>query len=383
MRVVGIVAEYNPFHNGHRYQIEYAKEVLKADKIIIAMSGNFTQRGLPAICDKRIRAESAVNTGADCVLEMPVNVSIADTPMFAQGAVDILASFGCNALLFGSELNNIQMLKCIAEVMLGDAYHQLYNDCIEHNIKPPTARELAIENILNLSNPSLINHPNNLLGIYYICAVNRKNYPFEIYTNPRLGQDYFDERISKNTHYASATAIRASAFADNFETVASPYVPSDMMKQLVALKRRNTLVRIEDFESRIINAILNCSQEEWRSICEVIPQDCVPYAPIAEVAENTHSYREIRNKFLEYASPIRTDRMICWLLLRHKRLCMDEFISSDHIGYNVLSSRDQEKTGSCTASKKIKEEWKHIDRLYEEIIFGKQICENRSKKWNY
>ena len=86
---IGIVAEYNPFHNGHKYQIEYAKNVLKADSVVIAMSGNFTQRGVPAVCDKQIRADVAVDCGADIVVEMPLSICTADTPLFAQGAVDI------------------------------------------------------------------------------------------------------------------------------------------------------------------------------------------------------------------------------------------------------------------------------------------------------
>ena len=176
INTVGIIAEYNPFHNGHRYQIEYAKKVLKADKIIVAMSGAFTQRGLPAVCNQATRADAARCAGADCVAEMPVCVSVADTPMFAQGAVDILYRLGCGSIVFGSENGDLQLLRSTAEKMLSPEFERRYTDFLKKGVNPPAARERAVGGLMGISDPSYINEPNNLLGIYYICAVLRRGY---------------------------------------------------------------------------------------------------------------------------------------------------------------------------------------------------------------
>lgn len=104
MKTAGIIAEYNPFHKGHEYQILYAKEKLKADYVIVAMSGDYVQRGTPALISKHARAEMALRCGADLVLEMPVSVSTASAEAFAMGGVSLLDSLGVvDMLCFGSE----------------------------------------------------------------------------------------------------------------------------------------------------------------------------------------------------------------------------------------------------------------------------------------
>lgn len=104
MKTVGIIAEYNPFHKGHEYQIQYVKEKLHADYTIVAMSGDFVQRGTPALFPKHLRTEMALRCGADLVLELPVSVSTASAEFFAQGGVQLLDSLGVvDMLCFGSE----------------------------------------------------------------------------------------------------------------------------------------------------------------------------------------------------------------------------------------------------------------------------------------
>ena len=112
MKTAGIIAEYNPFHKGHEYQIRYAKEKLKADYVIVAMSGDYVQRGTPALISKHARAEMALRCGADLVLEMPVSVSTASAEAFAMGGVSLLDSLGVvDMLCFGSESGEISALK--------------------------------------------------------------------------------------------------------------------------------------------------------------------------------------------------------------------------------------------------------------------------------
>ena len=118
MKIVGLIAEYNPFHNGHEYHIQKAKEVTGADTVIVVMSGNFVQRGAPAIMPKHLRAKVALKSGASLVLELPVCFATGSAEYFAQGAVALLDSLGCvDALCFGSECGDIQPLTRIAEVL--------------------------------------------------------------------------------------------------------------------------------------------------------------------------------------------------------------------------------------------------------------------------
>ena len=116
MKTAGIIAEYNPFHKGHEYQIRYTKEKLKADYVIVAMSGDYVQRGTPALISKHTRAEMALRCGADLVLEMPVSVSTASAEAFAMGGVSLLDGLGVvDMLCFGSESGEISALKELAE----------------------------------------------------------------------------------------------------------------------------------------------------------------------------------------------------------------------------------------------------------------------------
>ena len=119
MKTAGIIAEYNPFHKGHEYQIRYTKEKLKADYVIVAMSGDYVQRGTPALISKHTRAEMALRCGADLVLEMPVSISTASAEAFAMGGVSLLDSLGIvDILCFGSESGEISALKELAEILV-------------------------------------------------------------------------------------------------------------------------------------------------------------------------------------------------------------------------------------------------------------------------
>ena len=118
MKIVGLITEYNPFHNGHEYHIQKSKEVTGADAVIVVMSGNFVQRGAPAIMPKHLRAKVALKSGASLVLELPVCFSTGSAEYFAQGAVALLDSLGCvDSLCFGSECGEIDSLTRIARVL--------------------------------------------------------------------------------------------------------------------------------------------------------------------------------------------------------------------------------------------------------------------------
>ena len=118
MKIVGLIAEYNPFHNGHQYHIEKAKEITGADYAIVVMSGNFVQRGMPAIMPKHLRCKSALSAGASLVIELPVVYSTSSAEQFAYGAVSLLNKLGCvDSICFGSECGSVDKLNQIADIL--------------------------------------------------------------------------------------------------------------------------------------------------------------------------------------------------------------------------------------------------------------------------
>lgn len=171
MKIVGIVAEYNPLHNGHKYLIDYARNTLNADYIVIALSGDYVQRGEPAVFDKFVRTKTALIAGCDAVFMLPVAISTASAQYYARGAVALLDKLGCNTILFGSENGDINSLKT-------SEYKNGY-----------------------------IDSPNNILGREYISAIEYLKASIEPVTIKRLGTDYNDSTNIKD-NFCSASYIR-------------------------------------------------------------------------------------------------------------------------------------------------------------------------------
>lgn len=195
MKVVGIIAEYNPFHRGHEYQIRYVRETLGADYVIVAMSGDFVQRGAPALMEKYLRAEMALLGGADLVLELPIQVSTASAEGFAAGGVSLLDGLGCvDELCFGSECGDTEILMETARILVAEP--PVYRDFLQKNLRDgmsfPLARSRALTSyvaksaISDVSSgdghfifpeqmDSILSSPNNILGIEYCKALLRQN----------------------------------------------------------------------------------------------------------------------------------------------------------------------------------------------------------------
>lgn len=212
MIVTGIVAEYNPFHLGHKYHLEKAKEITKADSIIVIMSGNFMQRGIPAIVNKFERAKIAVLNGADLVIELPLIYSSSSAESFAYGAIKLLDSTKiCNNVFFGMEHDNTSDLFNIAKVLSKDNNDYLY--LLKENAKKGMPFHKAREKSLNKLFPELnaeavLNNSNNILAIEYLKAIIRQKSNIKPYGFTRSGASYNEENITDG--FASATAIRKS-----------------------------------------------------------------------------------------------------------------------------------------------------------------------------
>lgn len=223
MKTIGIIAEYNPFHNGHQYQLEQIRKQTGADYIVIALSGDFVQRGEPAIYDKYTRTRIALNAGADLVLEIPAIFATSSAEDFAACGVSLLDQLGVvGGLCFGSECGDISALAQVAKFLAEEPkeYTTLLRQYLKQGESFPKARLQALTK--TFSSPELLSSPNNILGVEYIKALYRRNSSIQPLTIKRSGHDYHDNNISGQ--FASATALR-KAIAEGTFTVLHTQMP--------------------------------------------------------------------------------------------------------------------------------------------------------------
>ena len=201
MSVIGIVCEFNPFHNGHKHLIDSVKA--GGDIIVCVMSGNFVQRGEPAIFPKEVRVKSALVNGADIVLELPFLYATASAEIFASSAVKILDAFGCDKIAFGTENTTLNQLENAVEILLSNDFDEKIKKYLEGGLSYPKARQMAFE---EFNCDCDISSPNNILAIEYISAIKKNNYSITPITVNRKGADYNDNFAIDD--FASATHIR-------------------------------------------------------------------------------------------------------------------------------------------------------------------------------
>lgn len=213
MNVLGIIAEFNPFHNGHKYLIEQAKKESCADACIVVMSGNFVQRGEPALMDKFSRAQIALKCGADMVIELPAFISTASAEGFAFGAISLLNQLNTvNCISFGIEINNFPLINQIADILINEPeqFKQSIKKSCENGLSYPTARSIALASVLQNEISSdfeeVLNKPNSILGIEYIKALKRLDSNISAVPIQRIGAGYNDFTSYEN--FSSASGIR-------------------------------------------------------------------------------------------------------------------------------------------------------------------------------
>ena len=209
--VLGIVSEYNPFHNGHLQHLEMSKKITKTDFTIAVMSGNFVQRGDTSLVDKWSKAEMALKSGVDLVIELPTLYAISSAENFADGAVKILNSLGVvDYISFGSEIGEIDPMNSIAEILYNEPkeFSSLIKAQLRSGLSYPKAREIAISQFFGNSKKytDILNNPNNILGIEYLKALKRQKSNIIPLTIKREYGDYNSTKVKNGI--ASATAIR-------------------------------------------------------------------------------------------------------------------------------------------------------------------------------
>ena len=221
MKAVGLVTEYNPFHNGHLYHLNKAMEITGADISVAVMSGDFVQRGEPAVLDKYTRTSMALNSGVNLVVELPVNYAVSSAESFATGALKVLDHIKADSIAFGSESGDIEGLSELAHILC-DNEDMLYKEISKYTangISYAAARQKTVEKLTDKDTAEMLTSSNNILAVEYLKAIIKNNYAIKPYTVQRQGDSYNDTDI--RSEYASATALRENLKADNI----SKYIP--------------------------------------------------------------------------------------------------------------------------------------------------------------
>ena len=268
---IGIIAEYNPFHNGHLYQIQKAKELTGADTVIAVMSGNFTQRGDTSLINKFEKAKIASQNEVDMVIELPTIYSISSAENFALGGIKILNEIGnIDYLVFGIEEENLEKLQAIADVLVNedDEFKRNIKEELDKGNSYPKAREIALKKVLSSENvKNIMQKPNNILAIEYLKALKITNSKIKPIAIKRKNTMHNDENINEN--YASGTYIRKLFIENNFNEI-KKVVPKYTYERLLELKNHGTYVTsINDFSDIIIYKIRTMTKEEISQIADV------------------------------------------------------------------------------------------------------------------
>jgi len=266
MNILGLIVEYNPFHNGHLYHLTKSLEITNATHSVAIMSGNFLQRGEPALFDKYTRAEIAVKNGVDLVIELPTMFACQSAELFAHGAVTTLNSLNCiNSICFGSEEGNVDILYTISKILVDepDEFKDFLRSYLDEGMLYPTARSLALFNyiykydLLDISKEkllSILNSSNNILGLEYIKCLLKLQSNIKPFTISRISASYNSENIDSNI--CSATAIRKSLKDYNDLSIIHNVVPKATYNRLESRLNDNFSPMFDDEYFNIINSIV-------------------------------------------------------------------------------------------------------------------------------
>lgn len=325
MKIVGLIAEYNPFHNGHQYHIEKARELTGADMVLVVMSGDFVQRGAPAILPKHLRADMALKSGASLVLELPVRYATGTAEQFAYGAVSLLDKLGCvDALCFGSECGDIRQLTELADILCKESAD--YKACLKQYLKTglsyPLARQQALATVYPDKNFSdILEKPNNILGIEYLKALQRLKSKIVPCTIPRIRSEYHDTKLQ--TTYSSATALRQVISSGRLSALHGQ-IPTDCMALLEKNYHLRYPVYANDFSLLLKYRLLSETKESLTD-----------YADVSE---------ELANRICNQRNDFLSLEQFCELLktkeLTYSRICRALF----HVILGIKKSDDTDIT---------------------------------------
>lgn len=351
MKTAGIIVEYNPFHNGHRYHMEKTRDITGCDYLVAIMSGNYTQRGVPAFADKYLRAKMALLNGADLVLELPLYYAAGSAEYFSMGAVSLLDKLGViDSLCFGSECGDIHILTEIASVLLEEPgpYRNSLQEGLKKGLSYPKARSLALTACLPSFYADAVSSPNNILGMEYIKAIHKIKSSIQPYTIRRAGAGYHDEllfdSISDNMPpKSSATAIRRSISSSDGLLPIEEHVPGTVYELLKTFHLKSFPVRSGDFSLLLKYKLLMEEKEGYTKYVDI-------HSDLSDkIRKNLHRYKNfeqfcelLKTKNMTYS---RISRCLLHILLDMKKEEFNHYIINDYIYYARILGFRRESAG--------------------------------------
>ena len=311
MNKVGIICEYNPFHNGHIYHLKQVKELYPDSIIILIMSGNFTQRGIPSIIDKWDKTEIALKYGIDLVIELPFVYATQSADIFAKGSIKILKELKANTLVFGSELNDTKYLEELANIQLSNEYEEEVKKYINSEINYPTALNLAFKKFNKIG----LNNPNDLLALSYIKEIKKQNANITPVSIKRTNS-YHSLKLE---NISSATSIR-NAFIENKDIKAT--VPKETLDKL---KKESYL--INDYFPILKYKVLS---ENNLNIYQTVTDDLA--IRLKKEIYNSNSWEELVNNIkTKHYTYNRINRMLIHILCNFTKELANSFKDIEYI----------------------------------------------------
>ena len=295
MKTIGVICEYNPFHNGHQRQLDWIRANCGQDCVIVClMSGNFVQRGAPAIVDKSIRAHAAVLSGADLVLELPVSVSLSSAEGFAAGGVRILSVF-CDALCFGTESMTEETLYKTAQALLSPEFSHYLKEELSKGCSFPSARQAALS---RMGLEGTLSNPNDILAVEYTKAILSQNASMSILPILRDG-NYHDDQLHPKA--PSATAVRRTLLSGGDWELAVPPQARSLLKKAplhtLGAGERAIVAKLRSMEEAEFEQLPYGSEGLWRKLMKAVQA----HSSLSSIIDATKSKRYTRT---------RIDRMI-------------------------------------------------------------------------
>lgn len=286
IRCVATIAEYNPFHLGHKFHLENSRTLTGADYVIVLMSGDFVQRGMPAVFNKYIRTRMALQNGADLVIELPAVYALSSAEGFAQGGITLLEKLGIiDFFSFGSEVGDINPLQEGANMLLNSSPSE--NEAIQCLLKEGISYPKAIKTVFakERSTSCVFDEPNNILAIEYLKALQKANSSIKPVTIKRKDNGYSNNQINSEMIFNSASSIRSCLFSQNDSY--QKYIPENCIELF-----SDTPVRINDFSNLLYYKLSTLNQSDLTDYLDVSEELA------GKILKNLKNYKDIES-FIE------------------------------------------------------------------------------------
>lgn len=299
MNATGVIVEYNPFHNGHLYHVQQAREKTAANVVIAVMSGHFLQRGEPALINKWQRARTALSNGVDIVIELPYRFATGQAKDFAFGGISLLEALNCSSICFGSEEGHLNTFKTTYEALNAhdDEIQTTIQLSIKNGISYPQALNNAYQIISQKYNISLLDlsKPNNILGYHYYEQIQQQQFSIQPYTIQRIAAGYHEPIHANAQSIASATGIRKALFETHDFSTIQTFMPATSFN---ILKEQDHYANWEKFYPLLRYTLLRLT-----------PQQLTTYVDITEGIEYLlHKAAKQANTFQKFMQIVKSKR---------------------------------------------------------------------------